>query len=73
MKGFIKKRLRDLVGVIAKAFKHCGDIVIIAGVLGDVNNDFRVIDLKDSVLVSFYCFIIALALYLLDERLSTDE
>jgi len=73
MKGLLKQKLTDLVGVFAKAFKFAGDLVIIAGALGDLNNDLRVIYLKDAVLVSLCFFTLALALYALDMRLNPDE
>ncbi|MDE3274360.1 hypothetical protein [Pseudoalteromonas sp. G4] len=73
MKVCIKQKLTELVGVFAKAFKLAGDLVIIAGALGDLNNDLRVIYLKDAVLVSLCLFTLALALYALDLRLNPDE
>ena len=73
MKGLLKQKLTGLVGVFAKAFKLAGDLVIIAGALGDLNNDLRVIYLKDAVLVSLCLFTMALALYALDMRLNPDE
>ena len=73
MKGLLKQKLTELVGVFAKAFKLAGDLVIIAGALGDLNNDLRVIYLKDAVLVSLCLYTLALALYVLDMRLNPDE
>ncbi len=73
MKGLLKQKLTDLVGVFAKAFKLAGDLVIFTGALGDLNNDLRVIYLKDAVLVSLCLFMLALALYAIDMRLNPDE
>ncbi|TMO82779.1 hypothetical protein [Pseudoalteromonas spongiae] len=72
MKGLIKQKLTVLAGVFAKAFKVAGDLVIIVGALGDLNNDLRVIYLKDAVLVSLCLYTLALALYVLDMRLNPD-
>ena len=73
MKGLLKQKLTDLVGVFAKAFKLAGVLVIIVGALGDLKNDLRVIYLKDAVLVSLCLFTMALALYVIDMRLNPDE
>lgn len=42
MKVLIKQNQTELARVFAKAFKVAGYFVIIAGALGDLNNDLRV-------------------------------